>query len=261
MLLQDKVAFVSGIGPGMGRDVALLFAEHGADVVLGARTLSKVEAVAAEVESRGRKALPLVLDIVDAESCRQAVDAAKAMFGRIDVLVNVAFHQGDFRVFDRADLGQWRQTMDVNFFGTLQLTQLVAAEMKEQGSGRIVMINSISALDIEAKIGAYTASKSALATATKTLALELGRYGIRVNGVHPGAIWGDQLKHHLELVAEADGTTYEEKLAELEATTCLGYVPHSSEIAGTVLFLASDLAKPITGQAIGVNAGQWFQGF
>jgi NAD(P)-dependent dehydrogenase (short-subunit alcohol dehydrogenase family) len=261
MLLQDTVAFISGVGPGMGRDVALLFADHGADVVLGARTLTKVEAVAAEVEGRGRRALPLVLDIADAQSCRQAVDAAKGMFGGIDVLVNVAFFQGDFRAFDRADLSTWRHTMDVNFFGTLQLTQLVAAEMKKQGSGRIVMINSISALDMEAKLGAYAASKSALATATKTLALELGRHGIRVNGVHPGAIWGEGLKQHLEVVADAQGTTFEAKLAELEATTCLGYVPHSSEIAGTVLFLASDLAKPVTGQAIGVNAGQWFQGF
>ena len=259
-LLEGKVAFVSGIGPGMGRDISLLFAEHGADVVLGARTVEKCEAVAAEVESLGRKALPLRLDITDAGSCRAAVDAAIETFGRIDVLVNNAFQDGNFKRFLDSDLAEWRATADVNLWGTLALTQLVAAHMRDQGDGRIVMVNSMSAVRIQERFGAYTVSKAALAAATKSLAKELGRFGIRVNAVHPGYIWGESVEGYFRWQAEKKGITFEEQYESVASETSLGYLPHSSEIAGTVLFLASDLAKPVTGQAVHVNAGHWFGG-
>jgi NAD(P)-dependent dehydrogenase (short-subunit alcohol dehydrogenase family) len=260
-LVEGKVALVSGIGPGMGRDISLLLAEHGADVALGARTATKVAAVAQEVEAFGRQALPLTLDITDAESCRATVDTTLERFGRIDILVNNAFHDGDFTYFLKADLDSWRQTMDVNLWGTLQLTQLVARAMKDRGDGRIVMTNSMSAVRVQERYGAYAASKSALGTATKTLAMELGRFGIRVNAVHPGYIWGDSVEKYFRYQAEARGITPEEVYAEVADENALKYLPHSSEIAGAVLFLASDLAKPITGQALHVNAGHWFDGF
>jgi NAD(P)-dependent dehydrogenase (short-subunit alcohol dehydrogenase family) len=260
-LLDGKVALVSGIGPGMGRDISLQLAEHGADVILGARTATNVDSVADEVEALGRKAVRTQLDITDAESCRQAIDAGVSAFGRIDVLVNNAFHDGDHRLFEKADFDTWRTVMDVNLWGTLQLTQLVVPVMKEQGDGRIVMVNSMSAVRTEPRYGAYAASKSALAMATKTLALELGKYGIRVNGIHPGYIWSDKVEWYVNYMAEKEGISYEQKLAELEGETALGYLPHSSEIAGSVVFFASDLSKCVTGQAIGVNGGHWFQGF
>jgi NAD(P)-dependent dehydrogenase (short-subunit alcohol dehydrogenase family) len=260
-LLDGKVALVSGIGPGMGRDISLQLAQHGADVILGARTPANVDAVADEVEALGRKAVRTQLDITDAEACRQAIDAGVSAFGRIDVLVNNAFHDGDHRLFEKADFDTWRTVMDVNLWGTLQLTQLVVPIMKEQGDGRIVMVNSMSAVRTEPRYGAYAASKSALAMATKTLALELGKYGIRVNGIHPGYIWSDKVEWYVNYMAEKEGIPYEEKLAQLEGETALGYLPHSSEIAGSVVFFASDLSKCVTGQAIGVNGGHWFQGF
>lgn len=260
-LVDGKVALVSGIGPGMGRDIALLLAEHGADVALGARTVANCEAVAAEVEALGRGALALRLDVTDAESCAAAVDAVVERFGRIDILVNNAFHDGDFARFLDADFASWRHTMDVNLWGTLQLTQLVAARMQEQGDGgRIVMTNSMSVVRIQERFGAYTASKAALAAATKTLAKELGRFGIRVNAVHPGYIWGPSVEAYFHHQAERRGITFEERYAEVASETALGYLPHSSEIAGSVLFLCSDLAKPVTGQALHVNAGHWFEG-
>jgi NAD(P)-dependent dehydrogenase (short-subunit alcohol dehydrogenase family) len=260
-LLEGKVALVSGIGPGMGRDISLRLAEHGADIVLGARTIEKCEAVAKEVEDLGRRALAVRLDITDAASCAEAVGAAMAALGHIDILVNNAFDDGDHLPFERADLDRWRATMETNFFGTLQLTHAVVPVMKGQGDGRIVMVNSMSSVKIEARAGAYAASKAALATATKTLARELGPHGIRVNGIHPGYIWSDKVEWYVGFMAEKEGVTYDEKLAELEAETCLGYLPHSSEIAGAVVFFASDLAKCVTGQALGVNAGHHFQGF
>ncbi len=260
-LLEGKVALVSGVGPGMGRDIALQLAEHGADVVLGARTAANVDAVADEVTALGRTAVRTQLDITDADACAAAVAAGVDAFGHIDILVNNAFHDGDFKLFEKADFDSWRTTMDVNFWGTLQLTQAVVPVMKQQHDGRIVMINSMSAVRTEPRYGAYAASKSALATAVKTLARELGQYGIRVNGVHPGYIWSDKVEWYIKYLADKEAITYEEKKAHLEGETCLGYLPHSSEIAGSVVFFASDLSKPVTGQALGVNAGHWFQGF
>ena len=261
MLLENRIAIVSGIGPGMGRDISLRLAEHGADLVLGARTIEKCEAVAKEVRDLGRQAVPVRLDITDAESCAAAVASATDALGHIDILVNNAFEDGDHRAFEKADLERWRTTMDTNFFGTLQLTQAVVPVMKAQGDGRIVMVNSMSSVKIEARAGAYAASKAALATVTKTLAKELGLYGIRVNGIHPGYIWSDKVEWYIGFMAEKEGITYDEKKAQLEAETCLGYLPHSSEIAGSVVFFASDLAKCVTGQALGVNSGHDFQGF
>jgi NAD(P)-dependent dehydrogenase (short-subunit alcohol dehydrogenase family) len=257
-LVDGKVALVSGIGPGMGRDIALQLAEHGADVALGARRPEHREAVAKEVTDLGRQALPLQLDVTDRASCAAAVDAVVDRFGRIDVLVNNAFHDGDFTRFADADLDSWKRTMDVNLWGTLQLSQLVVPHMPD--GGRIVNINSMSAVRVQERFGAYSASKAALAAATKTMAKELGRAGIRVNAVHPGYIWGESVEAYFRHQAERRGITFEERYDEVASETALRYLPHSSEIAGTVVFLCSDLARPVTGQAIHVNAGHWFEG-
>jgi NAD(P)-dependent dehydrogenase (short-subunit alcohol dehydrogenase family) len=256
-LLDDRVAVISGVGPGMGRDIALLLARHGADVVLGARSAERVEAVAAEVEALGRRAVPVRLDITDAGSCDAAAATASAELGGIDVLVNNAFHDGDFSRFEQADLESWRSTMEVNLWGTLRMTQAVVPAMKERGGGRVVMVNTMSVRRIQPRFGAYAASKGALETATKTLAVELGRHGIRVNGIHPGYIWGDSVEAYFAHQAERRGVSPEDVYREVADETCLKYLPTSEEIAGSVLFFASDLSRPVTGQSLGVNAGHW----
>lgn len=262
-LLEGKVALVSGAGPGLGRDVALAFGREGATVVVAARTLDKVEALAAEVaeSAPGVTAVGLRLDVTDAHSCHGVIDAVVDRFGRLDVLVNNAFDDGDHTAFLDADLDRWRATMDVNFFGTMQLTQAAANPMVAQGDGRIVMINSMSAVRIRPRFGAYSASKAALGAITKILAAELGGHGVRVNGVHPGYIWGDSVEMYFGYLAGKKGISPEEQYQQVASETALGYLPHSSEIAEAVVFFASDMSKPVTGQALGVNAGQWFQGF
>jgi NAD(P)-dependent dehydrogenase (short-subunit alcohol dehydrogenase family) len=260
-LLDGKVALVSGIGPGMGRDISLQLAQHGASVVLGARTIANVDAVAEEVRADGAAALGVRLDITDVGSCAAAVAATVEQFGRLDVLVNNAFDDGDHRALEKADLDDWRRTMETNFFGTMQLTKAAIPAMKEQGDGRIVMVNSMSASKIDTRYGAYAASKAALATATKTLALELGPYGIRVNGIHPGYIWGDKVEMYFRYLADKNGITFEEQYESIAGTAALRYLAHSSEIAGSVVFFASDLSRPITGQALHVNGGHFFGGF
>jgi NAD(P)-dependent dehydrogenase (short-subunit alcohol dehydrogenase family) len=156
-----------------------------------------------------------------------------------------------------APLDEWRQTMDVNLWGTLQMTRAAVPAMIDRGGGSIVMINSMSTHRLERRYGAYAASKGALETATKTLALELGVEGIRVNGVFPGYIWGDSVAWYFDHLGTKRGVSGEDVYQEVAAGTALGYLPHSSEIAGSVVFFASDLSKPVTGQSLDVNCGHW----
>lgn len=258
MLLEGKVAVVSGIGPGMGRDISLALAEHGADIVLGARTESKLIDVAKEVEALGRRALPVPCDVTDPDSCQALADRAADELGGVDILVNNAFHGGDAKAILDADLTVWRDVMEVNLFGALHMTRAVVPQMEAKGDGRIVMVNTMSTERIQAKFGSYAASKNALKSVTRSLARELGRKGIRVNGIHPGYIWGSSVEWYFNHQAEKRGVTFQEVYDEAAADTCLGYLPSSEEIAGSVVFFASDLAKPVTGQSLGVNAGHWF---
>jgi NAD(P)-dependent dehydrogenase (short-subunit alcohol dehydrogenase family) len=257
VLLEGKVAVVSGIGPGMGRDISLRLAEQGADIVLGGRTESKLEGVAKEVEALGRRALPVRCDVADPDACIELADRAAAELGGIDVLVNNAFHQGDAKSLMDADLTAWREVLEINLFGALHMTKAIVPHMEARGGGYIVMINTMSTERIEAKFGSYTASKSALKGVSRTLARELGPKGIRVNAIHPGYIWGDSVKLYFQMLAAERGVTAEQVYDDIAGETCLKYLPPSAEIAGSVLFMASDLAGPVTGQSLGVNAGHW----
>ena len=258
MLLKDRVAIVSGIGPGMGRDISLACAREGADIVLAARGAAKLEAVAAEVRARGRRALCVPTDIASGDDCHRLADAAQAEFGRIDILVNNAFKGGLEPLMAEADVNEWRKIFDVNVFGSLQLTQAVIPHMRRRGSGSIVFINSMSMRVIEPKFGGYAASKGALMVAAQTLAKELGPFGIRVNTVVPGYIWGPALQGYFKLLAREQGTTPEAVQAEIAARTALNHIPDSEEIADTVVFFGSDLSRVVTGQALDVNGGHFF---
>ena len=258
MLLTDRVAIVSGIGPGMGRDISLALAREGADVVLAARGADKLEAVAEEVRARGRRALCVPSDIASAADCRRLVEGAQREFGRIDVLVNNAFKGGLEPLMADADIDEWRKIFDVNVFGSLQLTQAVIPYMRDQHGGSIVFINSMSMRIIEPKFGGYAASKGALLIAAQTLAKELGRDKIRVNSVVPGYIWGPALQGYFKLLAQQQHTTPEAVYDEIAARTALNHIPTSEEIADAVIFFASDLSRVITGQALDVNGGHFF---
>ncbi len=272
MMLEGRTAMVTGIGPGMGRDISLALASEGADVILVARSDKVVPSVAEEIEAMGRKAFPVYGNIAKRDECdRIAAEALAATStlgvdrAGLDVLVNSAFHGGDMPGvrFEDADLERWRRPVDINYFGTLQLTQAMLPQLKlaaeRTGDARIVMINTMSVHHLEEKAGAYAGSKAALAAVTKTLALELGEYGIRVNAVHPGYIWGDSVRIYFEWQAQERGgdVTWQDIYDERAAETALGYLPHSSEIAGAVVFFASPLAKCVTGTALPVNSGHW----
>jgi NAD(P)-dependent dehydrogenase (short-subunit alcohol dehydrogenase family) len=257
MLLEGKVVIVSGIGPGMGRDISMACAREGADIVLAARTESALESLAKEVRGLGRKAVPVATDIARPEDCERLAERAVAELGRIDVLVNNAFRGPSFKQFEEDSLDDWRAIFEVNVFGSLALSKAVVPQMKRQGGGSIVMINSMSMRLIEPGHGGYAASKGALMVATQTLAKELGPYKIRVNSVVPGYIWSEKLEGYFKVLAQQQGATPEDVYRDIASRTCLRHIPDSAEIADTVVFFASDLSRVVTGQALDVNAGHF----
>jgi NAD(P)-dependent dehydrogenase (short-subunit alcohol dehydrogenase family) len=258
LLLTDKVAIVSGVGPGLGQRIAVAFAREGADVVLGARTESYLEEVAGVIEGMGRRALPVPTNIAKADDCARIVERALDTFGRIDCLVNCAFRPDVFQRFEDVDLALWRKIYDVNVFGTLQLTQQVIAPMKSRGGGSIVFIGSMSMRKIRPMEGAYASSKGALMTAAQTLAKELGQYNIRVNSVVPGWMMGPPVEFYLDMMAGQNGTTRDEEYAKIVAEIPLGYIPPDEDCANAVVYFASDLSSVVTGQALDVNGGEFF---
>jgi NAD(P)-dependent dehydrogenase (short-subunit alcohol dehydrogenase family) len=257
-LLAGRVAVVSGIGPGMGRDVSLALAREGADLVLAARTASRIAEVAAEVRAAGRRALEVPCDITSVDDCRNLAARARGEFGRVDVLVNNAFDMGTFVRMEDAGADDLLRPLRVNLIGSMQLTHEVLPLMKEQRKGSIVMINSMIVRDVLPNMGPYGASKAALMAATQGLAREIGVHGIRVNSVVPGYIWGASLQGYFAMQAKQRGIDPQQVYDEVAAQTALRHLPTSEEIADAVVFFASDLSRVITGQSLDVNGGHLF---
>jgi NAD(P)-dependent dehydrogenase (short-subunit alcohol dehydrogenase family) len=257
-LLAGKVVLVSGAGDGLGRAICVAMAAGGARVVAGDIDGDVLAATLDAVRAAGGTATGLVTDIRDAAACTALVEHAVATFGALDVVVNDAYHGGDNRPFEAADLADWREVAEVNVWGTLTMTQAALPYLKASGRGRVVMVATHGVELIQPSFGAYTASKAALAHLTKLLAAELGGYGIRVNAVYPGPILGPALQAYLAALAASTGRPVEEVHAEWGGKNPLGYLVPPEEIAGSVVFLASDLALPVTGQALYVNAGEVF---
>jgi NAD(P)-dependent dehydrogenase (short-subunit alcohol dehydrogenase family) len=257
-LLEGRVAIVSGVGPGIGHDTALAFAREGADVALGARTEERLGEVAAEVEALGRRAVWRPTDITSEEQCESLAQAALDAFGRIDILVNNAFVQPPMETIEANSLDTWRQSFEINLFGAVAMTKAIIPTMKRQGGGSIVFVSSMSTRRITEGFGAYAAAKSGIMSTARTLARELGGHGIRVNSVVPGYVWGPSLRWWFKQLAKEQGRTREEVYQEVADETALKHLPEPAEIADAVVFFASDLSRGITGQALDVNAGHWF---
>lgn len=258
-LLEGRVAIVVGVGPGLSRASALLMAEAGADIVLAARSERTMRAVAAEVEALGRRALCVPTDVSRPEECRRLADRSDEVFGRIDILVVTSFYMGEAEPIATADFNDWRKVMDVNLFGALEVVRAYVPQLGARGNGRIILVNSVQAWDPEPRMAAYAASKAALMSITRSLAVELAPVGIRVNAIHPGLIMADDVKAYITQLGVERGLPFEEVYARMTANEYrLGYIPGPEEVAGSVLYLASDLSRPVTGQSIGVNCGAWF---
>jgi NAD(P)-dependent dehydrogenase (short-subunit alcohol dehydrogenase family) len=256
MLLQDKVVIVSGIGPGLGRSIALRSAAQGADVVLAARTESRLEEVAAEVKSLGRRALVVPTDVSDPDAAARLADATLEHFGRADALVHNALAMPPIKDLGIVDLEALRLSFDTNVVAALRLTRLFTPALIES-EGSVTMINSMVVRFSQRTMGPYKLTKAALLAAAQSLASELGPQGVRVNSVAPGHIWGDSLQWYFGYLAKKRGVDPQVVHDEAAANTDLRRLPLPDEIADTVVFLSSPLARAVTGQCIDVNCGEF----
>ena len=255
-LLSGKVVVVSGVGPGLGRSIAVRSAQSGADVVLAARTQARLDAVAKEVTDSGRRAVTVQTDITDDGSAQHLVEAAIAAFGRVDTLVNNAFAVPPIADLVDADLDAIRAGLETNVLAALRLTRLFVPSLID-AHGSVVMINSAVLRHSRRTFGPYKLAKASLLALAQTLATELGPRGVRVNSVAPGYIWGDSLKWYFDFLARQRGVPAQDVYDETAATIDLRRLPEPDEIADAVVFLASDLARVITGQCLDVNGGEF----
>lgn len=257
MLLADRVAVVSGIGPGLGRALALAMAREGADVVLAARSKDTLEEVAEEVRALGRAATTVPTDVTVGEDVAALAEASVQAHGKVDVLVNNAFVQPPLEEVTAASPDTWRQAFEVNLFGAAAVTNAFVPHLAA-GGGAVVFTASMSARRVRRRFGVYSATKSALLTTMQHYANELGRDGIRCNAIVPGYIWGPNLEAWFAHQAQQRGVDPEVVYDEVASETALHHLPTSEEVADAAVFLASDLSRAITGVGLDVNAGTWF---
>jgi NAD(P)-dependent dehydrogenase (short-subunit alcohol dehydrogenase family) len=264
MLLKDKIVMVSGIGPGLGVKLAVEAARAGAaGLIIGARSADKLD----DAEQRVREVNPGCTvvkhktDITNRDDCAAFADAGVKKFGRIDGLVNSAFLHGDMDHVMDAKLDDWiTGPLATNLIGTLKLTQAVVPQMKKQGGGAIVMINTMATRRIPPLGEAgYAASKAALANSVKFLAKEVGPDKIRVNTVYMGWMWGAPVKGYFEWAASQPGAkaTVEQMRAGIASEIPLREIPPDDDCARAALFFLSDYSRVVTGASLDINGGHF----
>jgi NAD(P)-dependent dehydrogenase (short-subunit alcohol dehydrogenase family) len=258
MMLDGKTVVVSGVGPGLGREIAAAAVREGANVVIGARTQANLEKAAAEIDPSGAKVAWEVTDITDPAQCARLAATATERFGRIDALVNCAALDAVFGGLEQADWDSWRQAIEINLFGTMQMTQAVIPAMKEQG-GSVVFIGSQAMFWSQLPQAAYGASKAAILGAVTHLARELGPYRIRVNTVVPSWMWGPPVEMYVDMTSKAQNVEPESIINGITEQMPLGEIPSDGDVAEVVVFFASDRARMVTGQSLLVNAGEYIR--
>jgi NAD(P)-dependent dehydrogenase (short-subunit alcohol dehydrogenase family) len=244
--LKGKVALISGASRGIGEATALAFADAGADVVVASRKLPDLEKVAEKVRTKGVKSLAVAAHIAKIEDSKNLVKQVLDKFGRIDILFNNAGTNPYAGPLIEAEEWAWDTTFNVNLRGPFFLAQLVARVMKQQGGG--CMINTASTAAFRAgELNIYCVTKAAYVMLTQVMAKEWGPWGIRVNAIAPGVI-----KTRLSEMLWKEPAVGE-RAAQATPLLRLG---EPEEVASVVLFLASDMAKYVTGETIAIDGGQ-----
>ncbi len=241
MILENKIAVVTGARRGIGRTIALKLAQNGAHCVLIARTAP--EDLMQEIRDMGRRALALSLDVSDGEMVESAFKQIVAEFGGIDILVNNAGITDDTLLI-RMKLEQWNRVLDVNLTGTFLCTKAATRALMKSSGGRIINISSVVGQMGNAGQANYAASKAGMIGFTKSVAKELGSRGVTVNAIAPGFIETD-------MTAELGESLKESLIGQIP----LGALGEADDVAEAALFLASPSARYITGQVLNVDGG------
>lgn len=256
MRLKDKVAIVTGGGTGIGKAISLALADEGAAVVVAARNLSRLQDAVKDIRSRGGMAKAIQTDISDHEQVGRMVAQAVKHFGRIDVLVNNAA-RGTFNNADVVDmnLGEWRDCLATNLTGLMFCSREVLRYMIPRRSGSIINISSVAGISGVPRESPYVASKWGVIGFTETLAIEVGRFGIRVNCISPGATRTQEFEDWARVSAADAGISYEEMMIKITDNNALKRIAEPCEIAACVVFLASDDSGAITGHNLVASCG------
>lgn len=242
--LKGKTALITGASRGIGRACALCLAKAGANVLINYNKSKNIEKLVKECERYYVQALPFRADISSASECSKIIEFAIKNFGRIDILVNNA-GVWTYAPVDKMPDEVLNETLDINLRGVFYLLREAVPHMKKQKSGNIINISSTAGQRGEAEHSHYAATKGAIISLTKSLATELAFWNIRVNCVAPGWVYTDMTK----------GPLKSKEKKQILSLIPMGRVGTPEEIAGAVLFLASDLASFITGEILNVNGG------
>jgi len=259
MLLENKVALITGSGRGIGRAMALLFAKEGAAVFLTARTESELASVAKEIKDQGGKTAYITADLTKARECEKVILEMHKEFGRLDILVNNAGHYGPVVPVEEYPLEEFEKVINVHLRAAFVLGKLALPGMYARKSGVILNISSLSAKSAFGWGSAYAAAKAGLLGLTRVMAAEAARNGVRVNAICPGPVTETVMSKELgNTLAKRLNVSPEEQLKGFLNSILQGRGQTAMEIAQAALFLCSDLSSAIVGQSINVDGGAAF---
>ncbi len=243
--LEGKMAVVIGGTSGIGRSLSLGLADSGADVIASSRRKEQVEETALEIEQRGRKTLRVCSDVRDRASLDELLMESLRVFGKVDILVNCA---GKIKRTPTLTMPEeeWSDIVDTNLTGTLRACQIFGRHMLERGYGRIINIASLNSFVALNEVAAYAASKSAVVSLTRSLAVEWSKRGVTVNAIAPGVF---------RTALNADLLDNTPRGQELLQRTPMGRFGRTEELIGAAVYLASDAASFVTGQTLIVDGG------
>lgn len=258
MLLKNKVIIITGVGPGMGQAMAKIAAQEGAKVVLGARNKDFLDMIVADIRNAGGEAVARSIDVGYRSDCDALVATGLDVFGRIDGLVNSAYAAGENSLFESDDLEQWSKVIDVSALGSARMAQAVLEPMKSIGGGAIVNVATMQSLKpLAGGSASYAVAKGALASLTRQIANDYGKFNIRVNSTRMGWLWGEPVKTAVKQMAVAMGVTDEACVAGITSRIPLGVIPPEEECGRSVLMFVSDYTKMVTGAVLDINGGEW----